>query len=155
MFYILLVQKKITAVNIQHHLSGKKCFGFIPVERIFLTTFSQSISRFINCDIPLPKWLIDFGVMFEHAKNSIKKFSIDFLDASYEYDDSKGYIKFSNGIKTKLSRASSGLQSVIPLILVIKYNTEMSKGNKNLFVVEEPELNLYPSSQKDLIEFIV
>jgi predicted ATPase len=128
---------------------------YVPAERIFFSTISQSIFSLMSSNVSLPKWIIDFGAKFEQARNSIKKFSIDFLDVAYEYDDSTDYIKLAGNVKIKLSQASSGLQSVIPLILVVQYNTEPDKGKEDIFVIEEPELNLYPSSQKDLIEYII
>jgi predicted ATPase len=127
---------------------------YIPAERLFFSTISQSIFTLINNDIYLPKWIIDFGAKFEQARNSIKRISIKFLDAEYSYEDNTDYIQLNNNIRIKLSEASSGLQSVIPLLLVVLYNTEKGKG-EDIFVIEEPELNLYPSSQKDLIEFII
>jgi predicted ATPase len=128
---------------------------FIPAERMFFPIFSESIFRLINNDIILPKWLIHFGAKFEQARNSIKKFPIDFLNAIYEFDGSTDYIKLAGNDKIKLSQASSGLQSVIPLILVVHFNTEPDKENENIFIIEEPELNLSPSSQKGLIEYII
>ncbi len=127
---------------------------FIPTERIFFPTFSRSIFGLINNNISLPKWLIAFGSKFERARSSLRKFRIEFLNVAYEFDGNNDYISVSEKVKIRLSRASSGLQSLVPMILVIQYNTESGKG-KNLFVIEEPELNVYPSSQKDLIEFIV
>ena len=128
---------------------------YIPAERMFFSTISQSIFGLINSNVSLPKWLIDFGAKFEQARNSIKKISIPFLDVDYEYSDGTDYVQLANNISIKLSQASSGLQSVIPLLLVIQFNTETDKGIEDIFVIEEPELNLYPSSQKDLIEFII
>lgn len=128
---------------------------YIPAERVFFSTISQSIFGLMSSNISLPKWIIDFGARFEQARNSLKKLPVDFLKADYEYDDSTDYIQLRNSIKIKLSQASSGLQSVIPLLLVIGFNTERKQKEKNFFVIEEPELNLYPSSQKDLVEFIL
>ncbi len=128
---------------------------YIPAERMFFATISRSIFSLINSNVSLPKWLIDFGAKFEKARNSIKRFPIGFSNASYTYDDGTDYIRLPNGVTIRLSQASSGMQSVIPLILVIQYNTEMDKVSEDIFVIEEPELNLYPSSQKDLVEFIM
>jgi predicted ATP-dependent endonuclease of OLD family len=128
---------------------------YIPAERIFFPTITQSIYNLFSNDISLPKWFINFGAEFEKARNSVRNLPIDFLNVSYEFDGSVDYIKLTNEDKLQLSQASSGLQSVIPLILVIKYNTAIKSNSKNMFVIEEPELNLYPSSQKDLTEFII
>lgn len=126
---------------------------YIPAERLFFSTLSQSIFTLINYAISLPKWLIDFGAKFEQARNTMQKVPLNFLNAEYSFEDNTDYIRLQNEIKIKLSQASSGLQSVIPLLLVILYNTE--KQGEDIFVIEEPELNLYPSSQKDLIELII
>ncbi len=128
---------------------------YIPAERVFFSTLSQSIFGLINSDISLPKWLIDFGAKFEKARSSIKRFTIDFLDASYEFRDGTDYIELSNQTTIKMAQASSGIQSTIPLLLVVQYNTKNTRHSDDVFVIEEPELNLYPSSQKDLTEFII
>src|SRR5690606_38465608 len=128
---------------------------YIPAERVFFSMISQSIFGLINSNISLPKWLIDFGARFEKSRSAMKQLSIDFLQATYEYADGMDYIELPQATKIKLSQASSGLQSVIPLLLIIQANTETGQVPEGLFVIEEPELNLYPSSQKDLIEFII
>ncbi|MDM8175970.1 AAA family ATPase [Olivibacter sp. 47] len=128
---------------------------YIPAERVFFSTLSQSVFGLINSDIALPKWLIDFGAKFESARSSIKQFPISFLNAKYEWKDGNDYIELENKTRIKLSQASSGIQSLVPLLLVVEHNTENGKIEDDLFVVEEPEFNLYPSSQKDLIEFII
>lgn len=128
---------------------------YIPAERVFFTTISQSIFSLMSSNISLPKWLIDFGAKFEQARNSIKKFPVNFLNVAYEYDDRTDYIQLPNNNKIKLSQASSGLQSVIPLLLVIQFNTSRKNKVRDFFIIEEPELNLYPTSQKELIEFII
>jgi len=52
-----------------------------------------------------------------------------------------------------LSEASSGLQSIIPLILVVALKAKEAKEG-NTYVVEEPELNLFPKTQYDLAKFL-
>ena len=153
-FYIELKGKTIKG-NFRQDNSSKINPIYIPAERVFFSTISQSIFGLMSSNISLPKWLIDFGAKFEQARNSIKKFHVDFLNAAYEYDDRTDYIELPNKNKIKLSQASSGLQSVIPLLLVIQYNTGRRKKDRDFFVIEEPELNLYPTSQKELIEFII
>lgn len=128
---------------------------YIPADRVFFATFSQSIFSLISSDIALPKWLIDFGAKFENARTHIKELTIDFLQAKYRWKDGTDYIQVSDQTTIKLSQASSGIQSIVPLLLVVEHNTDTNKKGDDLFVIEEPELNLYPSSQKELIEFII
>lgn len=128
---------------------------YIPAERVFFSTLSQSVFSLMNSDIAIPKWLIDFGAKFEKARSTVKSFKIDFLNATYEFRDGTDYIDLPNSTSIKLGQASSGIQSIIPLLLVVQNNTKNSKEEDDLFVIEEPELNLYPSTQKNLIEFII
>lgn len=128
---------------------------YIPTERIFFPTFSQSIFNFLTNNISLPKWLIEFGAEFEKARTVLNRFKIGFLKAQYVFSNGIDLVEMDNGNVIKLSQASSGMQSVIPLMLVVQHNTNTTKKNDDLFVIEEPELNLYPSSQKDLVEFII
>ncbi|OFV10598.1 MULTISPECIES: AAA family ATPase [Sphingobacterium] len=128
---------------------------YIPAERVFFATLSQSIFSLMSSDVALPKWLIDFGAKFENARTNIKEMAIDFLGAKYRWQDGTDYIEVRNDTTIKLSQASSGIQSIVPLLLVVQHNSEPSKKEDDIFVIEEPELNLYPSSQKDLVEFIM
>jgi len=53
----------------------------------------------------------------------------------------------------ELSKASSGLQALIPLLMVIQDNLKNTTGG-NIYVIEEPELNLYPEAQYELSKII-
>ena len=53
----------------------------------------------------------------------------------------------------KLTQASSGIQSIIPLWVVIENNFNSIRNN--ILIVEEPELNLYPTMQVKLMESIL
>ncbi len=52
--------------------------------------------------------------------------------------------------EVKLSQTSSGIQSIIPLWIVFNQYVESKK--KQILVIEEPELNLFPSTQHFLID---
>ncbi|QHI37977.1 hypothetical protein IMCC3317_33600 [Kordia antarctica] len=53
-----------------------------------------------------------------------------------------------------LHTGASGYQSTIPTFLAIKYYSEIEK-RKRTITVEEPELNLFPKTQKKLVEFFI
>ena len=133
---------------------------YIPAERNFFSTLSQSIFSLISSDVSLPKWLLDFGKKFENARRDIKSLNINFLDIKYSFSEGQDIIELKNKETIKLSQGSSGLQSTIPLMMVMQHLTEDTNNFEkeigcDLFVVEEPEMNLYPSSQKELLEFII
>ena len=133
---------------------------YIPAERVFYSTLSQSIFSLINNDVSLPKWLLDFGNKFEKARRDLSSLEIQFLNTTYSFNDGNDMLALTNGQTIRLSQASSGLQSIIPLMIVLQAltedqnNIEKEFGN-DFFIIEEPEMNLFPSSQKSLLEFII
>ena len=69
------------------------------------------------------------------------------------YQDNRNYvIHHKSGAHIPLSASSSGQQSVVPLYSVVEHFT---KKLNTTTIVEEPELNLYPIAQKDLVSYLV
>jgi len=85
---------------------------YIPAERVFFSTLSQSIFGLINSDISLPKWLIDFGAKFEKARSAVKRFPIEFLNANYEFQDGIDFIELPDKTKIRLAQASRKIKSL-------------------------------------------
>jgi len=77
------------------------------------------------------------------------------LDIYYVNRNGHGFIRKANETEFySLYNAASGYQSMIPIVLVIKYYTELKKKNKT-FLIEEPEQNLFPSAQNKLMQYLV
>jgi predicted ATPase len=131
---------------------------------------------------------------FLAAAAVIKDLSVDYLGIKYLSEKTalgtKYYVTNTEGneeYKIDMNTASSGIQAVIPLSIIIEYfarhynfskrfnrmvfeylaesdqlenfRTEQNIGDipyRNIHIhIEEPELSLYPESQRDLINFIV
>ncbi len=121
---------------------------YIPTERGL-----QSISLSKNL-------LIADALQDELAKiNKIQKgynkeIIIEPLSLTYKNQNGLGYIKKENNSNFyTLHNGASGYQSSIPIVLVIKFYNEIDKRERT-FIIEEPELNLFPSAQKKLVEFL-
>lgn len=129
---------------------------YIPTERFLISTISNSLFGLTLNNIILPKYLLAFGQLFEAARKEIKDFKTSVLkNLSYNYQEGKNIIEF-NESEVELSKSSSGIQSIIPLLLCIDYvNTKILGHRAGRFVVEEPELNLFPSTQKKLVEYLI
>jgi predicted ATPase len=121
---------------------------YIPSERILTPVLSDAIWSLISAEINLPRVIQLFGRDFEQARNTINKLSIPFLKLKYERRDGVDFIEHEAKGYIKLSESASGYQSIIPLLLVVEYHRQRSRRR---FIIEEPELNLYPIAQKDLI----
>lgn len=137
---------------IDHIYNGKPTV-YIPAERILMSILSQAIYSLYDKDINLPASLKKFANLYSLAKMERERYVIDFLNILVLFDNKKGNDGFilGSGDEVDLAQASSGLQSLIPMLSVFDY---MLKDNK-LFIIEEPELNLYTKVQKDLVEYLV
>lgn len=77
------------------------------------------------------------------------------LSITYKNQNGDGYVKKDNGSTYyPLHNGASGYQSSIPIVLAVKYYNEI-ENRQRTFIVEEPELNLFPTAQKKLVEFLV
>ena len=126
---------------------------YIPAERLFISMIADSIISLFNNSIPLPKVILEFGASFEKARKNISSYEVDFLDISYKRIKNEDRIYLNKRKHIQLSNASSGLQSLIPLLLVIQDNLN-DTSKENTYVIEEPELNLYPKAQYELAKII-
>ena len=174
---------------------------YVPAERNFISNVKKAKALKLVSDS-----LVEFVTEFDNAKNDMKvAVQLPVNNINVEYDRLNDTVNLrGKDYKLKLSEASSGLQSVIPLYLVSQYlansvksigekkeeisseererfrkeveaiwankylndeqrriaiSTIAKKFNKSAFVniIEEPEQNLFPSSQwkllKKLLEF--
>lgn len=127
---------------------------YIPAERFFVSTFSRSLATLVLNKTPIPTTLLEFASLYEKAKKKYPNYNAPMFNLTFKtsetgemlhLQDSDKYIPFKD--------ASSGIQSVIPLLMVIDYAT--SEQLYDRFIIEEPELNLFPQAQVDLLHFLV
>lgn len=125
---------------------------FLPTERGLQSIFSLGKNSIQNISDSLFNQLAALDAVARNFKNEI---SIETLDISYKNVDGRGYIKKnSEGEFHSLYNGASGYKSAIPIILSIKYYNEIRNRRKR-FIVEEPELSLFPEIQHKLIQYLV
>ena len=122
---------------------------FIPTERILLPVLSVSIMGLLNNNVALPNFITAFGAKYEIARKNSDGFKIEYLDLEYRFRGEEYLVK--NGVTIKLSESASGYQSIIPLKIVVE---NYLPDHEKVFIIEEPELNLYPTTQKNLIYYL-
>lgn len=127
---------------------------YIPAERLLTSIISESPFGFLTSQTSLPKFITDFGSLFEQARKSVLDFKVDFLKIRYKFEQSQNKVFFENKKFIKLSESASGYQSIIPILLVLQYLCK-NISYKYSFIIEEPELSLFPTSQKYLIDSLV
>lgn len=113
---------------------------YVPAERNFLSAMDR-ITSLRNW----PEALKTFLEEFEYAKVAFKSgYHLPFGESSYEYDalNKISWIKGTD-YKIRLSDASSGYQSVLPLLLVTKFladTVQNNAGKKDLDLSERKQL---------------
>mgnify|MGYP003609385535 CR=1 FL=1 len=130
---------------------------YIPAERVIVNLLKQAAISFQNLEIPIPKHLLNFASIYANASFEIKEFDISFLKEGTVYKNINGEdrIYFSKRKNMKLSESASGFQSIIPIILPIEYMKARQNRDVNYsFVIEEPETNLFPRAQYDLLKLL-
>lgn len=172
---------------------------YVPAERNFISMVNKP-----DLIKQLPDGLLTFLSEYDNAKKVIKNnFVLPINEAVLEYNKQNDVVSVSgSGYKVKLTDASSGFQSLVPLYLVSKYLSESvkeqarnstkmssdeekrfedgvksiwddttlseaqrrvalsalsSRFNKSAFmnIVEEPEQNLFPSSQMKIMQSLM
>ena len=112
---------------------------YIPTDRIVCSATSEFKSK-------LP-YLTFFNQEFLEKKSFKDRFSLFPLDVDFFYDKDKedNLVRLKNGSTVSLQFAASGIQALAPLQVFVETANPILK---HLFIIEEPELNLYPATQK-------
>lgn len=110
--------------------------------------FAKSMNEIVKERTALTTEKLFFGAI-RKAQGYVKKI----LNGEYRYDKEGGKIYLSDSTYTKMSYASSGQQEAVWILLSL-FLVVLDKMESLVFV-EEPEAHLFPSAQKDVIEYIV
>lgn len=145
--------------NAVRSLSMKGQNIYFPAERILTSLVGSSIFGLLANNVALPNCFKDFAGKFEVARKRIRTIKYPDFDFTYFYNNSEDFIRIGNnggGTEISLVQASSGIQSIVPLLLVLDFELLGGRIEPRLsFLIEEPELNLFPIKQKKLIDYIV
>ncbi|WP_281298213.1 AAA family ATPase [Flavobacterium limnophilum] len=130
---------------------------YIPSERSFLHLIAENSLGLLNNNVLIPKHLLNSGQEYQKAIQTIKELPLDIIDKKIKYkrEGKTSYIYHNETEKVDLLESASGLQSVVPILLLVEYSKSLKEKYNFNFVVEEPELNLYPKAQHELIKYLV
>ena len=123
---------------------------YIPTERNMVPFLSSYGINFLTAKIPLPQYILEFASNFRLAKDMFKEIDVFEYKYKFENDEDRIYIDKNNFIS--LMEASSGIQALLPLKITIPY---LNRVRKKDFILEEPELNLFPQEQFELVKFMI
>lgn len=128
---------------------------YIPAERTIVNLIKRAALNLQRSKVPLPEHLLDYAAKFESAVHSEEKIDLDFIKTGlkYSFENGEDLIYFSEGNSIKLTDSASGIQSVVPMLLPL-IQASSDKSAHFSFVIEEPETNLFPKAQYDVLKFI-
>lgn len=127
---------------------------YIPAERIIYSVITNLLPAFTLANSSIPQNLLRFMVDLENAKSLFSQYKMPLLNVSYKHEGREDIIVVDGSQKDiPLTAASSGIQSTTPLLLVLQYAIE--KREYSSFVIEEPECNLFPEKQVELLKHIL
>lgn len=126
---------------------------YLPAERGLAGCFSSSIASMMLSKVPFPDTLMAYLSFFEKAKKEYPDYEIPFLNLSFLSQDNKEMISIGDGKNVPFEECSSGIQSIVPLLMVIDYCLQQECFDS--FALEEPELNLFPSNQLALMRRLI
>jgi predicted ATP-dependent endonuclease of OLD family len=125
---------------------------YLPAERGLQSIFSLGKSSIQNLSDSLFNQLAKVDGILRRFKDEIE---IEPLDIFYKNIDGRGYVRKKKETKYySLFNAATGYQYTIPVVLTMKYYNERRKKSKT-FLIEEPELNLFPKAQRELVNYLV
>ena len=124
-----------------------------PAERNLVGNLSEATASLWSAGIPLPKPLLEYMGLFERATKLFPRYEIPVFKVNYVKKDNKNMIELRGKDKMiSLSASSSGLQSAIPMLMIIDF--ALKTNSFDSFVIEEPEQNLFPKNQFEMLGFV-
>jgi len=147
------------AKSVEEIVSYANYSCYIPAERILISLINDSLLNLLDNKILLPKSILRFGNLYQQARIDIKEWDLPVVNNFRFVYGEDGDSFILNNLKTeiKTKEASSGLQTLLPLLLVMQFYSVQYTGTGIAgvtYVLEEPELNLFPEAQSKLIDFI-
>ena len=127
---------------------------YIPAERNLMSIFTNNIFSFLKTGFNIPESVKRFGSLYEAAKSENKTLSVDFMNIKVNFQNENNTITLGDDhTDIRFEQASSGMQSIIPLWAVFQYG--INKTKHSTVIIEEPELNLFPTLQDELVNNLV
>lgn len=143
-----------TRKAVDHFLSAMSTSLYIPAERIIYSVVSNLFAAMSLAGATVPRNLLRFMVDLQNAKATYPEYDIPLLGIAYAHEGTDDYFVISEDKRRLPMRAaSSGIQSATPLMMVLDY--AIDKREYSTFVVEEPECNLFPEKQVELLRYIL
>ena len=126
---------------------------YIPAERSVGGYLKNLLPALNLVSAIVPKNMLRYLTEWNNARAAMNDIEIPLFGVKYSNSQDEDWIVLSEDNKIQLPNTSSGMQSTIPLLLVSMYG--VNEKEYASFVVEEPECNLFPQKQVELLRTLV
>ena len=148
----LEIQNRLNLIQSVFSNMGAKLY--IPAERNLMASFAGTWANMKVAGLPLQDKLLNYISYFEKAKKEYPVYNIPLLNITYKCEgNSEGILINGTDRQLPLTECSSGVQSLLPMLMVLDYCID--KSIYSGYVIEEPEQNLFPDNQLYTLRYIV
>ena len=126
---------------------------YIPAERVFASAIEGAGFSLRRAKTAIPYSLENFIALFEIARKNNDNFFMPIFGLSYRYYNGQNILDIDKKTSIELNEGASGIQTTLPLMIVVEDLSQYVDTHS--FIVEEPELNLYPTAQQGLLNWLV
>lgn len=137
----------------KHIINNFRNSLYVPAERIIGSLSFRLLPAIMMIKEQIPNNLLKFILELNNARSKYQEFPVEMLNVTYKVENETDFVVLSDGKPIPLKNASSGMQSLIPLLLVLMYGKENAQYES--FVIEEPECNLFPDKQRQFLEKLI
>lgn len=128
--------------------------NYIPTERIIISMLTIDFFSFIRSS-NLPISIIEFGQKFNKIIEPLLSLKYEFLDVEFYFSKGNNEHKIrTKNATVSFYEAASGLKSVLPLLVNLDNTNYYNSRGNFLHIIEEPEQNLFPITQYELVKYI-
>lgn len=126
---------------------------YVPAERIAYSIIDNLRSAFSLIGDSSSFTYRRFMVGFDKAKSRLQQYDSPLLKIKYlNEENGQFFVDYSSQKKYHLFNASSGIQSALPLLVVLE---DAKNRDYSSIVIEEPETNLFPNTQVAVLKLIL
>lgn len=140
-----------------YHLNNN--VTYIPADRIATSLFSAATwPDLVDIEegrLDMPKYFLRFSSLFGRVKKGKEEFDFtELLGVKFRHENGIDKIILKDGTIISINESASAIQSNLSLCTILDWQYDERETIKT-FVIEEPELNLFPTFQNKLMQYLV